>query len=100
MFTLYDWIYGISQFSAGFIALAAIPLTATIFHTSRKRELRAWIYLFPAVILFSIEAILGALSAFGITSQPLLTQTIPSIILGCIIAALITQLQINKGCTP
>jgi len=99
VFTAYDWIYGISQLAAAFLSVAALTLTLVIYPLHKRPEHRAWNYVLVAIILFGIEAVLAALNAFGITSQPLLAQTLPGVMLGAIIAALVVQLQANKGCT-
>ncbi|MBI4016387.1 MAG: hypothetical protein HY363_01710 [Candidatus Aenigmarchaeota archaeon] len=99
MFTFYDWAYGISQIAAGFLALVAGLLAIWIFGIIRPHSmLAAWRYLLAAVVLFTVEEVLGALAAFGIYSTPYLTHVIPGFILAFLIAALVKQIYVNKGC--
>ena len=93
---LYDWIYGITQLSVVFLSLVAGGISLTLFRTTKKPVLRAWKYLLPALVLFVIEEVLGALRTFGVFSTPHLTHIIPGLILGFLIAALIVQIEVCK----
>ena len=99
MFTIYDWAYGISQIAAGFLAIVAGLLAIWVFGIVKPHtRLGAWRYLLVAVVLFTVEEVLGAFAAFGVYSTPYLTHIIPGFILAFLIAAVIKQIYINKGC--
>lgn len=99
--TLYDWIYGVAQLAAAFIAIAAGILAIKVYMLAkRKKQLRAWKPLSIALVLFMIEEILGALKAFGVYSTPYLTHIIPSLILAFLIVALVQQTLITRGWNP
>jgi hypothetical protein len=97
--TLYDWIYGVAQLAAAFIAIAAGILAIKVYMLAKK-QLRAWKPLSIALVLFMIEEILGALKAFGVYSTPYLTHIIPSLILAFLIVALVQQTLITRGWNP
>lgn len=99
MLSWYDWIYGIVQLSAGFLAVIAGAVALVMFGRSwRHRMMRAWWLLLVAAVFFAIEEVLGALDAFGVYSTPNLTHVVPGIILGFVIAALIKQIYLSRGC--
>lgn len=96
--TLYDWAYGIAQFSAVFLSIVAGILALTIFKkTFQKKVLKAWRYLIPALILFTVVEIVGGLKTFGIYSTPHLTHIITGLILVFLIIAVVIQTNIKKG---
>ena len=96
--TVYDWVYGSAQLGAMFLAIIAGLIAASMFRVSRKtKTLQAWKYLIPALILFAVEEVVGALQTFGVYSTPHLTHVIPSFILIFLIASLIKQIEINRG---
>ena len=68
-----------------------------MFSQSWKKPLRAWKFLLVAVLFFAAEEVIGALKTFGIYITPHLTHVIPGIILGLLIAAIVIQININKG---
>ena len=94
--TSYDWMYGVVQIAVVFLSLIAGGIALTLFKTTRRPVLRAWKYLIPALVLFFLEEVLGALRTFGVYSTPHLTYVIPGVILGFLIAALIVQIEVCK----
>lgn len=98
MLSIYDYALGTAQIASVFLMVVAGIIALTMFHISHKQtDLKAWKWLIIALVLFAIEEVLGALKSFGIFSTPYLTHVVPSFILLCIIAALVTQIQINRG---
>lgn len=98
MLTTYDWIYGSGQIGAVVLAIIAGIIALSMFQHARQRKLlKAWKWLIPALVLFAIEEIFGALRTFGIYSNPWITHIIPSIILAFLITALVVQNNILKG---
>jgi len=98
MLTVYDWIYGVSQLAAMFLALFAAILSLTLFKTSKEfKVLGAWKWMIAVIVLIAVEELLGTLRTFGVWATPHLTHVVPSIILLFLMAALIRQIQINKG---
>jgi len=69
-----------------------------MFEKAQKKPLRAWKFLLIAVLFFALEEVIGALKTFGIYITPHLTHVIPGIILGLLIAAILIQINVNKGC--
>lgn len=65
--------------------------------SGRAKVLQAWKFLIIALILFTLEEVVGSLKTFGIYSTPHLTHVIPSFLLVFLIAALVKQIEINKG---
>ncbi len=99
MFTQYEWMYGVAQLAAAFLAFFSALLSLWILGLVHARPtLKAWRFLLVAVVFFSAEEILGSLAVFGVYKTPYLTHIIPSIILGFLIAALVKQTEITKGC--
>jgi peptidoglycan/LPS O-acetylase OafA/YrhL len=96
--SIYDYVYGIAQMAAGFLAIFAGILALTLFKTAKK-QLRAWRYLLIALVIFVILEIVGALAAFGVPIAPYWTHVLVSVLLLFVIAALITQIHVNKGWT-
>jgi len=99
MFTIYDWIYGIAQFSASFLAIIAILISVSLFKSAWQLKIMgAWKYLLFALILFAFEEIAGGLKTFGVIAHlPFITHIIPTFILGLLIAGLIVQIDIKRG---
>lgn len=95
--SIYDWIYGIAQLAAGFLAIIAATIALTMFEKSNQKLLRAWKFLLIAVLFFALEEVIGALKTFGTYITPHLTHAIPGIILGLLITALVIQTNINRG---
>jgi len=99
MLTPYDWIYGITLITNVFLSIIAGAIALGLFtKTSQKKILGAWKYLLIALILFAVQGIFGALKVLGIWSTPWLTHVIPSFIIVFLIAALLKQINITKGC--
>jgi len=99
MLTVYDWVYGITTLTVVFLSIIAGFIAITMFETTRQRKyLSAWKYLLVALILFAIEELVGTMKIFGIWSTPWLTHVIPSFILVFLIAALLRQIDITRGC--
>jgi len=98
-FMAYDWLYGIAQFSASFLAIIAAVISISLFRSAWKvKVLHAWKYLLIALILFAFEEVAGGLKTFGlISSLPFITHIIPTFILGFIIVALILEILVAKG---
>ena len=98
MFTTYEWIYGIAQFSAGFLSVVAGIIALSMLKTAREHKtLRSWRFLIIALLLFAVEEVVGALKTFGIYSTPHLTHVLPFFILLFVIIAVIVQTNITKG---
>jgi heme A synthase len=98
LFTTYEWIYGIAQFSAGFLSVIAGIIALSMFRTAKQNKiLRSWRFLIIGLVLFAVEEVLGALKTFGIYSTPHLTHVIPFFILLFVIAGVLAQINITKG---
>ncbi len=96
--TLYDWAYGIAQFAASFLSVVAGLIALTIFYKSFKiKILRAWRYLIPALVLFAIVEVVGALKTFGVYSTPYLTHLLTGFILAFLIIAIVVQTNLKMG---
>ena len=81
------------------MAIVAGILALSLFKAAfKKKELKAWRFLIFALVFFAVEEVVGALKIFGVYSTPHLTHVIPGIILAFIIAALVNQIYINRGC--
>jgi peptidoglycan/LPS O-acetylase OafA/YrhL len=99
MLTPYDWIYGITQLATVVLSIVAGFIAISMFqHASKKKYMAAWRPLTIALVLFVIEELIGVLRTFGIWSNPWITHVIPSFILLFLIAALIKQINITRGC--
>lgn len=95
--TTYDWIYGVAQFAAAFLAIIAAFIAATMLKKAEEKPLKAWVFLLLGVIFFAIEEVIGALKTFGIFETQYLTHVIPGIIMGLLITALVVQTNIARG---
>ena len=70
----YDWVYGTVVIAVVFLSLVAGILAISLFKAAFKNdEMKAWRFL-------------------------IFTHIIPSLILATLIAALVNQIYINKGC--
>jgi hypothetical protein len=98
--TVYDWVYGIAQISAVVLSVIAGIIAGSMFRSAhRARILSAWRYLIPALILFVVEELVGAARTFGFWTPPVyLTHVLASLIIGCVIAALVVQREVNEAC--
>jgi len=96
--TIIEWIYGSTQLGAVFLSIIAGILAITMFRAARRAKImHAWKFMIVALVLFAGEEIAGALHIFGVYRTPWLTHVIPSFILLLFIAAVIKQIEINKG---
>ena len=99
MLTRYDWIYGITQLATVVLSIVAGFIAITMFqHAAQKKYLAAWRPLIIALVLFVIEELFGILRTFGIWSNPWITHVVPSFILLFLIASLLKQINITRGC--
>lgn len=99
MLTPYDWVYGIAVLTALFLSFIAGFIALGLFkRSSRRKYLSAWKYLIIALVLFAFEELFGALKVFGIYKTAWITHVIPSFILIFLIAALVQQINVTKGC--
>lgn len=96
MLSVYDFIYGIAQLAAGFLAITAGFIALSLIKHANK-ELRAWKYMLAALVLFVIVEIIGALQAFGVSIAPFWTHVLVGLLLMLVIIALIVQIHIGKG---
>ncbi|HSU72982.1 MAG TPA: hypothetical protein VLJ21_03990 [Candidatus Binatia bacterium] len=96
MLSIYDYIYGIAQLAAGFLAIIAGFIALSLIQAAKK-ELRAWKYMLAALVLFVVVEVIGALAAFGIPVAPFWTHVLVSILLTLVITALIVQIHLGKG---
>ncbi len=98
MLSISDWVYGISQLAACFLAIFAAFFAMTMFNSSKQYALlRAWKFMIPAIVIFAVEELLGTLKTFGVFDTPHLTHVVPSFIMLFLIAALLKQIHVNKG---
>jgi len=98
LLTIYDWVYGISQISSLVLVIIAGFIAVSLFSSAKKiKQLHAWKWMILALVLFAIEEIFGILKTFGIYRSPFLTHVLPGAILGCLIVALVVQININRG---
>lgn len=95
--TTYDWIYGVAQFAAAFLAVIAVLIALTMFRKAEEKPLKAWKFLLLGVIFFAVEEVVGALETFGVLETQYLTHVIPGIIIGLLITALVIQTNIARG---
>jgi len=99
MLTAYDWVYGISVLTAFVLSLIAGFIALSMFkRAGQTRHLSAWRPLAIALALFALEEFFGGLKVFGIWKTAWLTHVIPSFILIFLIAALVRQINITRGC--
>ena len=96
--SVYDFLYGIAQLAAGFLAVIAGIIALTMFRISHERsELRAWKYLLSALIVFVVVEVIGGLGAFGVHIAQFWTHVLVSLILFLVIIALLVQIHVNRG---
>ena len=90
-------IEGILKIANVFLALVAGFISLSLFKVShRKKELKPWKLLIIALVLFSVQEILGALRAFEIFESAYLTHIIPTAMLGLLLAAVILQIGLTS----
>ena len=98
MLTPYEWAYGISQIAAVVLSIIAGLIALSMFRVSEAHpQLHSWRYLIVALVLFTVEEVLGALRTFGVWPEQYLTHLVPSFLLMFLIASLVIQIQVNKG---
>lgn len=97
--TTYDWVLGVSEIAAVFLSIVAGIIALSLFKAAfKEKDLKAWRFLIFALVFFAINEAVGALKSFGVYSTPHLTHVIPGIVLAFVIAALVNQIYINRGC--
>lgn len=95
---VYDYIYGIAQLAAGFLAIIAGFLALSLFNAARKKTaLAAWRFLLAALVIFVVVEVVGALRTFGFSIAPFWTHVLTSLILVLLIVSLVVQIHLNKG---
>ena len=95
---IYDYVYGIAQLAAGFLAIIAGFIALSLLGAARKKkELSSWRWLLIALVVFVIVEVVGALRTFGFDIAPYWTHILTSIILALLIIALVVQIHLNKG---
>ncbi len=95
--TFYDWIYGTAQLTAVFLAIVAGFISTKSLKSRRKPEFIAWKFLFVALILFTINEILGALDTFDILQQTFWSLLLPSFVFLFFIISIALQILVKKG---
>jgi hypothetical protein len=99
--TIYDWIYGVAQLAAGFLAVIAGIICLTMLRSSRNATLRAWRPMLFGILLLIAGQIIGGLRTFGILPYTgvwsFIVHVLVSGILGMLICAILIQLQVNRG---
>ena len=97
----YDWIYGITQLAAGFLAVFAGIICISMLRMGKTRMLRAWRPLLIALLLFTAGQVIGGLRTFGVVPSTgvwsFAVHILVSGILAFMIVALVIQLQVNRG---
>ncbi len=100
-FTLYEWLYGVAQIAAAVLAIIVGIICVPLFVKSKTATLRSWRLLTLALILFVIEQVIGGLRTFGVIPNTgfwvYSVHVIVSGILALLIAAIVVQIQINRG---
>jgi ABC-type transport system involved in cytochrome c biogenesis permease subunit len=92
-----ELIEGVIKIANVFLALVAGFIALSLFKISHERKkLRPWKMLIIALVLLSLQEILGALRAFRIFESPFLTHIVPTAILAFLLSALILQIEIVK----
>ena len=98
-FGIYDWIYGIAQFAAAFLAVIAGFIALSMLKVSHEKKiLRGWRWAIIALVFFMFVEVVGALKTFGIWATPYLTHVIAGIVVLFLTAAVIVQGHIKEGC--
>ncbi len=91
-----QYLEGLIKIANVFLAIVAGTIAISILHVAHnKKSMRPWKFLIGALVLFSVQQILGALRAFQIFTSPFLTHIVPTAILGFLIAAIIQQIQLS-----
>ncbi|MEM4282445.1 MAG: hypothetical protein QW559_03525 [Candidatus Woesearchaeota archaeon] len=98
---IYDWIYGIAQLAAAFLAIVSGFLALSMLNVSQQKKiLKGWRWLIFAIIFFVAIEFVGALKTFGIYhAAPWLTHVFAGVVVIFLIAALATESHIKAGCT-
>ena len=97
--TTYDWFYGTATIAVVFLAIVAGILAMSLFKAAFKRkELHAWRFLIFALVSFAAVEVFGVLKIFSIYITPHLTHVIAGVVLAFVIASLVNQIYINRGC--
>ena len=76
------------------LSVIAGILALTLLKSSKKRDLKPWLFLIIALAFFALQEVLGMLRAFGVYESIFLTHLVPMIILVFVLAAVITHLKI------
>ena len=92
-----QYLEGLIKIANVFLAVIAGGIAISLFHISHKEKtLRPWKFLIGALVLFSVQEVLGALRAFKIFESPFLTHIVPTAILGFLLAAVIQQIHLSS----
>lgn len=92
------FVEGILKIANLILAVVAALIGIGLFRLSFKNKiLRAWMPMAVVLVLFAVQEILGAFRAFAIYESPLLTHINVSVILLCLIYALVQQINVTSG---
>jgi len=92
-----QYLEGLIKIANVFLAIVAGTIAISMFHIAHKQKnMKPWKFLIGALVLFSVQEILGALRAFQIFESPFLTHIVPTAILVFLIAAVIQQIQLSR----
>lgn len=96
--TLIEYLFGTAEIAAVFMAVVGGVIAISMFRSAGSQgKLRAWRFLIAALVLFAAEEVIGALRTFGVYRTVWLTHVVPSVIMMCIITALILQIEMENG---
>lgn len=96
--TTYDFVYGATQLSALFLSAILLLISfISLAKTLETKNLSSWNFLALMAVLFFIQQVFTTLSSFGIYTTNI-SQFIPSIMIGLLIAGIMRQKAILKGC--
>ncbi len=97
--TIYDWLYGTSTIATVFLAIVVGIIALSLFEAAfKKKELKAWRFLIVCLVFFALVEFFGALKVFGIYPTPHITHVLAGVVLAAMIASLVNQIYINRGC--
>jgi len=101
MLTFYDWVYGIAQLAAGFLAIIAGVICLLMLRSSRASLLRAWRPLLFGLLFMITLQIIGGLRTFGVLPNTgfwkFSVHILVTAVLALLMGALVIQIQVNRG---
>lgn len=91
------YVEGIFQVTNLLLSIVAFILLSLLFLRYKGKELRPFVFLMAALLLFDALVFFGALRSFGVYDPGVLTHLLPAPILILLTYAIYLEIQVREG---